>query len=123
MILAKIAAATLVIGIAAAPNDPTATRQLSIQQKNAATQAYVRSATDCVARAVVTNPRFRTSDPALNLGDLIEQSMPKCLGPMHAMIEVFDLYFGEGMGERFFEGPYLDALPKSVVTLIANSAN
>ena len=123
MILAKLAAATLVVSVAAAPIDPTANRQLSIQQKNAVTQAYVRSATDCVARVVAADARFRQNEPASNLGDLIEQSMPKCIGPMRAMIDAFDLYFGEGTGERFFEGPYLDALPNSVVKLIANATN
>jgi len=124
MILAKIAAATLVVSVAAAPMiDPTANLQLSIPQKNAVTESYVRSATDCVARAVAADARFRRNDPASNLGDLIEQSMPKCIGPMRAMIDAFDLYFGEGMGERFFEGPYLDALPNSVVKLIADATN
>jgi hypothetical protein len=122
MILAKIAAATLVISVAAAPaTDPTAKLQLSIQQKNAATQAYVRAATDCIARAVAADPRFRRADAASNLGDLIEQSIPQCIGPMRAMIDAFDLYFGDGTGERFFEGPYLDALPKTVVKLIADA--
>jgi len=123
MILAKIAVATLVVSAAAAPMDPTANRQLSVQQKNAVTQAYVRSATDCVARVVAADARFRRNDPASNLRDLIEQSMPKCIEPMRAMIDAFDLYFGEGTGERFFEGPYLDALPNSVVKLIVNATN
>ena len=123
MILAKIAAATLVVSAAAAPMDPAANLQLSIQQKNAVTQAYVRSATDCVARVVAADARFRRNDPASNLGDLIEQSMPKCVEPMRAMIDAFDLYFGEGTGERFFEGPYLDALPNSVVKRIVNATN
>lgn len=124
MILEKIAAAALVISVAAAPMiDPMAAHQLSMEQKSAATRAYVRSATDCVARVVGADPRFRRNDPALNLGDLIEQSMPKCLGAMRAMIGAFDLYFGEGMGERFFEGPYLDALPNTVVKVIADAAN
>jgi hypothetical protein len=124
MILAKIAAATLVMTVAAAPmNDPAVPPQLSIHQKNAVTQAYVRSATDCVARAVAANPRFLRNNPGSGLGDLIEQSMPKCLAPMRAMIDAFDLYFGEGTGERFFEGPYLDTLPASVVKLITDVAN
>ena len=123
MILAKIAVATLLVSAAAAPMDPAANLQLSIQQKNAVTQAYVRSATDCVARVVAADARFRRNDPASNLGDLIEQSMPKCIEPMRAMIDAFNLYFGEGTGERFFEGPYLDALPNSVVKLIVNATN
>ena len=124
IILGKLAAATLVIAVTTAPMlEPSALRQLSTQQRNAAAQAYAQSATNCVARAVAANARFRRDDPASNLGDLIEASMPKCLGPVRAMMDAYDLYFGDGMGERFFTGPYLDALPSIVVKLITDAAD
>ena len=31
-----------------------------------------------------------------------------------AMIDGYDRYFGEGAGEAFFMGPYLDVLPSAV---------
>ena len=31
------------------------------------------------------------------------------------MIDAYDRYFGEGTGEAFFMGPYLDVLPKIVI--------
>jgi hypothetical protein len=118
MILAKLAAATLIIGVAAQPAvEPPAIRQLSMQQRNAATQAYVRNATACVARAVAAHPRFRRDDPTAGLGDLIVETMPQCVAPMRAMIEAYDRYFGEGVGEQFFGGPYLDVLPGAVAKL------
>ena len=30
------------------------------------------------------------------------------------MIDAYDSYYGEGSGEAFFMGPYLDVLPKAV---------
>jgi hypothetical protein len=30
------------------------------------------------------------------------------------MIDAYDHYYGEGSGEAFFMGPYLDVLPKAV---------
>jgi hypothetical protein len=33
---------------------------------------------------------------------------------MRAMIDEYDRYFGDGMGEAFFMGPYLDVLPRVV---------
>jgi hypothetical protein len=114
MILSKLAAATLVVGVAGSVVE-SPTRQLSVQQRDAATMAYVRSATDCIARSVVSDTRFRKDDPAYNLGDLIVESMPKCLDPVRAMIAAYDRYFGEGSGEDFFVGPYLDVLPDAVV--------
>ena len=115
MILSKLAAATLIFGVASGSIVESPTRQLSLQQKDAATRAYVRSATDCIARTVVSDTRFRKDNPAFNLGDLIVDSVPKCLDPVRAMISAYDRYFGEGSGDDFFVGPYLDVLPDAVV--------
>jgi hypothetical protein len=114
MILSKLAAAALIIGAAGGPVIESPRQQLSLQQRDAATRAYVRSATDCIARTVASDTRFRKDDPALNLGDLIVESVPKCLDPVRAMISAYDRYFGEGSGEDFFTGPYLDVLPEAV---------
>lgn len=122
MILSKLAAATLVVGVAAGSTVESPTRQLSLQQKDAATRVYVRSATDCIARTVVSDTRFRKDHPASNLGDLIVDWMPKCLGPVHAMIAAYDRHFGEGSGEEFFVGPYLDVLPDAVVHMMKSIA-
>jgi hypothetical protein len=111
MILSKLAAASLVLAVATGADVETPVRQLSMQQKNAATQVYVRSATDCIARSVSADARFRRDDPSNKLGDLIVDAMPKCLAPVHAMIDAYDHYFGEGAGEEFFMGAYLDVLP------------
>ena len=50
----------LVIAVATGPLDdfPAGARNLSAQQKNAATEPLVRSATDCIVQAVVADPRF-----------------------------------------------------------------
>ena len=111
MIVAKLVIATSVIGVAMGPAVDVPSDRLSLQQRNAATQAYVRPATDCIANSVVSHPRFRKQDPAANLGDLIVEAVPNCLGPLRAMIAAYDRYFGEGAGEKFFMGPYLDRLP------------
>ena len=97
--------------------------RLSLQQKNAATQVYVRSATECIARTVAADARFRKDEPTSNLADLIVDSVPRCLGPVRAMIAAYDRYFGEGFGEEFFMGPYLDVLPAAVTKLTAGKAD
>jgi len=118
MIIAKLAAATFVISVAAGPDiEPSAVR-LSVQQKNAATQVYVRSATECIAQTVAADARFRKDEPTSNLGELIVDSVPNCLGPVRDMIAAYDRTFGEGFGEEFFMGPYLDVLPGAVTKRI-----
>ena len=124
MILTQLAVATLVIGVTAGPMvAPSSLRPLSMQQKNAATQGYVQTATDCITRVVAADSRFRRDDPAVALGDLIVDSMPKCIGPVRAMIAAYDRYFGEGVGEEFFMGPYLDILPRAVLKRTSEPAD
>ena len=123
MIFAKLAVATLVMSVAAGPDvEPSAVR-LSLQQKNAATKVYVQSATECIARMVAADARFRKDGPPSNLGELIVDSVPNCLGPVREMIAAYDRYFGEGFGEEFFMGPYLDVLPGAVTKLTAGQKN
>jgi hypothetical protein len=93
---------------------PAVETGLSAQQKIAATEPLVRSATDCIVRAVIADPRYGEKTGTA-LGDLIVDSVPSCLTPVHAMIDAYDRYYGEGTGEAFFMGPYLDVLPKAVV--------
>ena len=113
MIIAKLAAAALAVSAAvvpgADPNGPPV--DLTVQQKNAAVQPLMRSATECISKTVAADPRFRQED----LGDLIVDSITSCVGPVRAMIDAYDRYFGEGSGEAFFMGPYLDILPRVVI--------
>lgn len=125
MILSKLAGAALIISIAAGPTtEPdTANLRLSLQQKNAAVQVLMRSATECIARTVAANPRFHKHAPNPELGDLIVASVPSCLGPVRAMIAAYDRFFGDGTGEAFFMGPYLDALPAAVTARAVQAAD
>jgi hypothetical protein len=123
MIIVKLVATTLVMSAAAGPLTEPSSVRLSLQQKNAATQTYVQSATDCIARAVAADTRFRKDNPAANLGELIVDSVPHCVGPVRAMIAAYDRYFGDGFGEKFFMGPYLDVLPEAVAKLTSDKTD
>jgi hypothetical protein len=116
MILAPLFGTAMVITVATGPlDDPMGLEHLSPRQKSAATETLVRSATDCIAHAVFANPRYNAATGTAGLGDLIVASMPSCVTPVRAMIDGYDQYYGEGSGEAFFMGPYLDALPKLVL--------
>jgi hypothetical protein len=115
MILASLLGTALTVAVAAGPFDDTAGPSLlTTQQKMAVTEPLVRSATECIVRAVVANPRYATESPDA-LGDLIVASMPACVAPVRAMIDAYDRYYGDGSGEAFFMGPYLDVLPQAVM--------
>ena len=114
MILAPLFATALVVAVATEPLDPSHGEvKFSAQEKMAATEPLIRSATECIVRAVVADPRYSADPDAL--GDLIVTSMPACLTPVRAMIDAYDRYYGAGSGEAFFMGPYLDVLPKAVI--------
>jgi hypothetical protein len=114
MFVAPVFGAALVIAVAANPfHDATGDGNRPMQEKAAATEPLVRSATQCIVRAVAASPRYRGRVDA-KIGDLIVDSMPTCLTPVRAMIDAYDRYYGDGAGEAFFMGPYLDVLPKAV---------
>src|SRR5579863_580397 len=114
MIVAQVLSATLLVTVAIGPAlDTGHAVNFSTEQKAAATEPLVRSATECIVHSVVTDPRYGTE--AGTVGDLIVGSMRSCLTPVRAMIDAYDRYYGEGTGEAFFMGPYLDVLPKAVM--------
>jgi hypothetical protein len=116
MLLAPLFGTALVIAVATEPlNNASETASLTMQEKMALTDPLVRSATDCIVRAVAADPRYGSGKPPARLGDLIVDSMPSCVKPVRAMIDAYDRYYGDGTGEAFFMGPYLDVLPKAVV--------
>ena len=117
MILSHAAAATLAVAVSTGPlMEPSG--HLSVQQRDAAARAYMRSATDCIGRSVAADTRFRKDDPSAALGDLIVDAVPNCLSAVRAMIDAHDRYFGAGSGKEFFMGVYLDALPNAIIRAI-----
>jgi hypothetical protein len=116
MIVAPLLGAALLVNVAAGPLAGTADGEASLptRQKLAATEPLVRSATDCIVHAVMADPRF-AAEPRAAVGDLIVDSMRSCRTPVRAMIDAYDRYYGDGAGEAFFMGPYLDLLPKAVL--------
>src|SRR5947199_447954 len=120
MILAPLAAAGSRMTLPRAPHaNPALLPALSMQQRGAAMQPLMRSATECIARTVSAAPRF--GKPSADLGDLIVDSMPHCAAQVRTMIEAYDRYFGDGEGETFFMGPYLDLLPSAVSKWVRDS--
>lgn len=122
MFLAPLVGVALVVTVATEPlTDPLGPVRLSTQQKNTALEPLVRSATDCIVHAVMADPRF--GDEAKGaLGDLIVASMPPCLTPVRKMMDAYDRYFGQGTGEAFFMGPYIDILPKAVIESVKKAS-
>ena len=118
MILSALAGASLLVLTAATPDvDLDSMRaHLTHQQRSAAVQPAITRATECVARSVVADPR---SSDASKLGDLIVDSMQACADLMRSMIDTYDQYFGDGTGEAFFSGPYLDVLPTAITKWVA----
>jgi hypothetical protein len=96
------------------PSENQGGRQLTLQQRTAVMRPLVRSATDCIVSAVAASPRFQGGMAPASLNDLIVASMTPCLASVRAMIEAHDRVFGDGSGEVFFMGTFLDVLPAAV---------
>jgi len=122
MLIAPLFSTALLLAVATDPlHDTPGQVNLTTQEKIAATEPLVRSATQCIVRAVIADPRYGGKAVG-KLGDLIVDSMPSCLTPVRAMIDAYDRYYGAGTGEAFFMGPYLDALPKAVAAAAKDAA-
>ena len=117
--LLLIVTAAVDFGVGSPPVKSAGT--MTAQQKTTIMQPLVRSATECVTRTVVADPRIQASIKAADIRDLIVDSMPSCADAMRAMIDAHDQLYGQGSGEQFFSGPYLDVLPTTVFNSVKNS--
>jgi hypothetical protein len=91
-------------------------------QKSAAVRPLMKSATKCIAEKVAADPRYPQLSRIGNVTDLIVDSITPCLPAVRALIDAHDEFYGEGSGESFFMGPYLDTLPAAVSDLIKRIA-
>jgi hypothetical protein len=112
MIAAQLGAVALIVMAAMGPGlERDTAQQLSGQQKRVALQTLVHRATECLARTVAAEVRISSN---ADLSDLIVASVPACLDSVRALIHGYDRYYGDGAGEAFFMGPYLDVLPAAI---------
>lgn len=120
MVYAPLVMAALIIQVSTTPINPVIgpAGQLSAHEKQAAMQPLVRAATECIAQSVAADSRYKKVHTTL--GELIVDSVPSCVVSVRAMIEGYDNYYGDGAGEAFFVGPYLDVLPTAVGEWIKN---
>jgi hypothetical protein len=100
------------------PDGDRAPVSLTTREKVAILHPLIDIANDCVAEAVASNPRLGKRE----VTDLIVESFNQCVGPVRAMIDAHDRYYGPGSGEQFFMGPYLDALPAVVTGIVTRTA-
>ena len=91
---------------------------MSVDQKDAATGPLVKSATECIVRTVTADPRFPVMKGGVEFNNLIVDSVPTCADDLRSMITTYDRLYGEGAGETFFMGPYLDSLPAAVTVRV-----
>jgi hypothetical protein len=120
MILESLFGLSLVLNVSLETQTPTATDpaswlRMSVQRKDATLLPLVRRATDCVVSKVTADPRYRADMRPGDINDLIVDSIGACARPVRAMIDAHDRMYGNGSGEAFLLGPYLDVLPSAVV--------
>ena len=120
MLLAPLFGTALVLAVATSPmiDSPGGTRSegtgLTLQEKRAATEPLVRAATQCIVRAVIAASRICRAIRG-RTGRSDRRFRSGMHTPVRAMIDGYDHYYGQGTGEAFFMGPYLDVLPQAVI--------
>jgi hypothetical protein len=117
MILAALAAASLIVPISIDPAIPAMLgpgTTMPPEVKEATIRPLESSATECIARVVSADPRFRVAKNGVEFNNLIVDSVPACVDALRAMIDTYDRMYGDGAGQTYFMGPYLDGLPDAV---------
>ena len=120
MILESLFGLSLVLNVSldtrtATTSAPAAWLHMTMRRKEAALLPLVHRATECVVRKVVADPRYSADLRPGDINDLIVDSISACGRPVRAMIDAHDRMYGNGSGEAFLLGPYLDVLPSAVV--------
>jgi hypothetical protein len=119
MIVKTVLGFSLVVNVslnAPAPDpDPAAWTQLSVRQKDAALLPLVQRATECIMHEVSADPRYSAEMRTEDINDLIVDSVAACRRTVRSMIDAHDRMYGNGSGEAFLLGPFLDVLPSAVV--------
>lgn len=103
--------------------DPSVWTQMSVPQKDATLLPLVQRATDCILRQVAADPHYKRDMRPDEINDLIVDSIAACRQPVRAMIHVHDRLYGDGTGEAFLLGPYLDVLPAAVIKQVKVKAH
>jgi hypothetical protein len=95
--------------------DPSVWTQMSVPQKDAVLLPLVQKATDCIVHRVSADRHYKPDIQPEEINNLIVESIAACRGPVRAMIHLHDRLYGDGSGEAFLLGPYLDVLPAAVI--------
>lgn len=120
MIVKSLVGLSLVLSVsldAEPPKPPAAVawNHFSARHIEAALLPLVQRATACILRQVSADPRYRGTPGPDEINQLIIESITPCARPVRAMIKAHDRLYGDGSGEAFLLGPYLDVLPSAVV--------
>jgi hypothetical protein len=79
---------------------------------------YVRAATNCIAREIMSEPSLDQAYSTGDLGAALDGPIKRCWPTVLAMIRQGDMIYGPGVGRQFFEGPYFSDLPRAVMSVI-----
>ncbi|MGH6847948.1 MAG: hypothetical protein ACREC0_11075 [Methylocella sp.] len=75
---------------------------------------YARAASDCMAREVIRSPELVAAIKGDTLQSLLKDIASRCADQINTMIQMHDQLYGVGTGSNFFQGPYMDDLPRAV---------
>lgn len=91
---------------------------LTEAQKRGILLPYIRAATDCIAQSTLQNPTAIEAAQQNRGLDLASTARGTCLEALRKMVEVHDGLHGPNTGAVFLKGPYIEDLPRAVMTRI-----
>ena len=78
----------------------------------------IRSATDCLARAVLADTFATSAVAGGTLDSLVRSKFESCSSELKVMVSLHNSYFYPGKGEEFLKGAYMADLPRAILARI-----
>ncbi len=91
---------------------------LTEAQKRKIVVPDIKALTFCVARQAANDTDAVGYYRNGGFGDYLGRQLGKCPREMSALLELYEGTYGDGEAERFIKGPYLNDLPRAVLSVI-----
>jgi hypothetical protein len=119
----RIVFASTVMAITIAACTPSAWagspfNELTEAQKRKTVVPDIKALTYCVARQAANDSDAVGYYRNGGFGDYVGRQLGKCPRELNALLELYEETYGEGEAERFVKGPYLNDLPRAVLSVI-----
>jgi hypothetical protein len=87
---------------------------VSADQRRSLLIKHIKATSDCMARRAIESPDLVAAVKKDAWRPFLQKLVPLCAHEVHALIQLHDRFYGVGSGIKFFQGRYMDDLPRAI---------